>query len=136
MVLVGILLVGFSSRGHSLVFHYPPSTNHQQQQSTEDNTKSSLSLFNAVVSSPLTTDQQPGSNNDEPSANPNNSKRETFLGFDTQILSDLLSPKSALCDRKFNTCVDDIHFLGHPTLLNADRQGADHQYARGFSFSH
>src|SRR5690606_24151840 len=60
-------------------------------------------------------------------SNPN---REKFLGFDAQILSDILSPKAALCDRRFQLTVDDVTFLGIPTLLNADRPGTGHQFAR------
>ncbi|KAJ3085160.1 Nitrogen permease regulator 3, partial [Quaeritorhiza haematococci] len=55
---------------------------------------------------------------------------DEFLGFDPQFISDILSPKVALCDRKFELTVDDVTFVGHPTLLNADRPGTGHQFAR------
>jgi hypothetical protein len=55
---------------------------------------------------------------------------EKFLGFDLHFLSDILSPKVALCDKQFQLTVDDVTFIGHPTLLNADRPGTGHRFAR------
>ncbi|KAJ3037681.1 Nitrogen permease regulator 3 [Rhizophlyctis rosea] len=58
------------------------------------------------------------------------SERDDFLGFDPQFLSDILSPKVALCDRQFQLTIDDVTLVGHPTLLNADRPGTGHRFAR------
>lgn len=52
------------------------------------------------------------------SNSPSSSSSDTFLGFPPHILSDILSPKAALCDRKFQLTIDGITFLGSPTLLN------------------
>ena len=42
----------------------------------------------------------------------------------------MLSPKIALCDKQFHLTVDAIDFVGHPTLLNADRPGIGMRFAR------
>ena len=57
-------------------------------------------------------------------------EKETFLGFDSQLLSDILSPKTSLCDRQFTLSIDNITFIGHATLLNSDRPGGGNKYAR------
>ncbi|ORY52988.1 hypothetical protein BCR33DRAFT_732804 [Rhizoclosmatium globosum] len=36
----------------------------------------------------------------------------------------------SLCDRIFKLAVDDVVFVGHPTLLNADRPRTGHRFAR------
>lgn len=41
----------------------------------------------------------------------------TFLGFEPDFLSDIFSPKKALCDAKFELCIDHVLFVGHPTLV-------------------
>ncbi|KAI8925788.1 nitrogen permease regulator of amino acid transport activity 3-domain-containing protein [Entophlyctis helioformis] len=56
--------------------------------------------------------------------------RETFLGFDCTFLSDILSPKVSLCDKPFHLTVDNVDFVGLPTLLNADRPGTGLRFAR------
>ncbi|KAJ3130915.1 Nitrogen permease regulator 3 [Physocladia obscura] len=53
-----------------------------------------------------------------------------LLGFHPQLVGDILSPKMALCDRIFKLMVDNLVFVGHPTLLNADRPGTGHRFAR------
>jgi len=39
------------------------------------------------------------------------------LGFDPHFLADMLSPRARLCDRMFMLAVDDLVFVGHPTLV-------------------
>jgi hypothetical protein len=81
-MLLGILFVSYSSRGHQLVFSYPEI------------------------------------------------KNDTFLGFEAGLLADILSPKQQLCDQKFHLRVDNVDFIGHPTLLNVDRPGTGLIYSR------
>lgn len=50
--------------------------------------------------------------------------------FEPVFLSHLLSPRSPLCDRLFKLLVDQVAFVGHATLLNADRPGTGHQFSR------
>ncbi|KAK5667375.1 Nitrogen permease regulator 3 [Batrachochytrium dendrobatidis] len=56
--------------------------------------------------------------------------KNKFLGLDCEFLSDILSPKVALCDKQFHLTVDNVDFVGHPTLLNADRPGTGLRFAR------
>lgn len=56
--------------------------------------------------------------------------KESFAGYDSYFLSDILSPKVALCDKEFRLTVDNMTFVGHPTLLHADRPGTGHRFAR------
>ncbi|KAJ3384300.1 Nitrogen permease regulator 3 [Lobulomyces angularis] len=50
--------------------------------------------------------------------------------FSDNSLSDFLSPKQLMCDRRFQLSIDNFTFLGHPTLLNADRPGTGHKFSR------
>ena len=45
-------------------------------------------------------------------------------------MADILAPRSALCDKEFRLTIDDTTFIGHPTLLDADRPGTGHRFAR------
>ena len=112
--LLGVLLICYSSRGHQLVFSYPP----EPQPPPEKRHSGAYSCLN--ISSQLP----------DVSTLPDVSGNKV-LGFEPQLLSDILSPKvPALCDRKFQLTVDGITFVGHATLLNADRPGSGNQYAR------
>jgi nitrogen permease regulator 3-like protein len=55
---------------------------------------------------------------------------DTFLGFESSFLADILSPKTQLCDKKFHLRVEQVDFVGHPTLLNVDRPGTGLIYSR------
>lgn len=55
---------------------------------------------------------------------------DTFLGFECSFLSDVLSPKLALCDKQFMLSIDNVDFIGHPTLLHADRPGTGLRFTR------
>jgi hypothetical protein len=82
-MIVGILFVSFSTRGHQLVYSYPE-------------------------------------------VGPDGK----YLGFEAAFLADILSPKSALCDKKFQLKINQISFIGHPTLLNVDRPNSGLIYSR------
>ncbi|KAJ3172301.1 Nitrogen permease regulator 3 [Irineochytrium annulatum] len=148
-MILAILLVCYSSRGHQLVFSYPfrPSTSVSTSSDdpggggcTSDATAgvpSACSQYPYDSLSgppPLTPSDDFGPNSHDGARHGDREhgggREDTILGFDPQSLSDLLSPKVALCDRKFQLTVDDITFVGHPTLLNADRPGTGHRFAR------
>ncbi|KAI8807626.1 nitrogen permease regulator of amino acid transport activity 3-domain-containing protein [Cladochytrium replicatum] len=131
MDLVGILLISYSSRGRQLVFSYPekhsplpqfpldpaqtnghstsPGRRPAPKLPPESRKSVAIPLSPSHKSVPLST---------------------RFLGFDHQTLSDILTPKYTICDRHFQLTVDDTTFVGHPTLLNADRPGTGHKYTR------
>ncbi|ORY25303.1 UPF0171-domain-containing protein [Neocallimastix californiae] len=58
--------------------------------------------------------------NENRSNNNHHNQQGRFLGYDTQFLADILSPKSALCDQKFQLTINNLTFVGHPTLINSD----------------
>ncbi|TPX58143.1 hypothetical protein SpCBS45565_g08071 [Spizellomyces sp. 'palustris'] len=144
---LGILLICYSSRGHQLVFSYP--SDPKRVRGTSGDEQRSRLPRNLPGSSTAQSSQVPevrdGAGRDtlgdgifqRPSiADLERAKAclrpdaEKFLGFDTHFLSDILSPKVALCDRQFQLTVDDVTFVGHPTLLHADRPGTGHRFAR------
>jgi len=53
-------------------------------------------------------------------SNSHHNQQEKFLGYDTQFLADILSPKAALCDQKFQLTINNLTFVGHPTLINSE----------------
>lgn len=42
------------------------------------------------------------------------------LGYSLDFLSDMLTPSRAACNRKFELCVDELVFIGHPVTIGAD----------------
>ncbi|WFD33116.1 Nitrogen permease regulator 3 [Malassezia sp. CBS 17886] len=48
----------------------------------------------------------------------------SYLGFDTEVLAAMLSPKREQCHHKFELIVNDLVFLGHPVC--AENQDARH----------
>ena len=57
-------------------------------------------------------------------------KDDTFHGFGSSSLADLLTPKGQICDSKFHLRVGAMNFLGHPTMLNVDRPRTGLIYSR------
>jgi hypothetical protein len=136
------------------VFNYPPSDSENDESQSADKTthqlpkESKLQLINdwasrLSLSDSLSTNLTAGEGGENGAAKPNtgtssSSRRQSaagsppssLLGFEAAFLSDILSPKVALCDKQFQLTVDDITFIGHPTLLNADRPGTGHRFAR------
>ncbi|KAJ3387925.1 Nitrogen permease regulator 3 [Entophlyctis sp. JEL0112] len=103
------------SRGHQIVFHYPLPSQANELVSSLHQPTSAHTAVPTQLSRP----------NVPPSANPSHLSggSDLLLGFEPQFLSDMLSPKGPLCDRIFKLCIDDMVFIGDPTLLNADRLG-------------
>ena len=50
---------------------------------------------------------------------PEQQETNVFLGLDVAFLADVLAPKQALCEKKFQLRIQNVEFLGHPTLLNS-----------------
>jgi hypothetical protein len=104
------LLVTNSSRGYHLVFKYPlnPSIGKKIE---------SLSALTADLDNEM-----------ESCFLDNNSSRcdlNTYLGLDTQLLANILSPKASLCNKEFQLCIDELIFIGHPVLLNPSQKPSD-----------
>lgn len=100
--LVGIIIVTNSSRGHHFVYKYP-----------REPQKSSLGHATDITPS----------NRDLKTSKPIHQIGDEFqttskvLGYDPQFLANLLSPKLALCDKRFQLTVDELTFIGHPVSL-------------------
>lgn len=45
---------------------------------------------------------------------------QQYLGYDTDILASILSPRRELCHRKFELVIDDLAFIGHPLCVDKD----------------
>lgn len=45
---------------------------------------------------------------------------QQYLGYDTEVLASILSPKRELCHRKFELVIDDLAFVGHPVCVNKE----------------
>ncbi|KAF9936082.1 Nitrogen permease regulator-like 3 [Mortierella alpina] len=95
--LVGIVIVTNSSRGHHFVYKYP-----QEKQGNA----------------------RPAHRSTDSKSKPNVPQVDEFqatnkvLGYDPQFLANLLSPKLALCDKRFQLTVDDLTFIGHPVWMS------------------
>src|SRR5690349_13709556 len=131
--LLGVLLICYSSRGQQLVFSYPRNPNRTPQprsrtRSTHPSHRAGRTHAGGLeLDGALELDVHDGELDrralQDPLSKGVQPEQDLFLGFDPQFLSDILSPKVALCDRQFQLTVDDVTFVGHPTLLNADRPG-------------
>ncbi|KAF9994304.1 Nitrogen permease regulator 3 [Entomortierella chlamydospora] len=97
--LVGIIIVTNSSRGHHFVYKYPPDHNDNNYQGSSTR-----------------------STQDSKSSHPDVTRDEfqiasKIFGYDPQFLANVLSPKLALCDKRFQLTVDGLTFIGHPVAL-------------------
>ena len=54
-----------------------------------------------------------------PEKNLKSADDQVIGGFDAQFLADMLSPKAALCNQRFQLSIDELLFLGHPVLTNS-----------------
>lgn len=100
--LVGIIIVTNSSRGHHFVYKYPREPPKSTLHHASDITPNNRDL---KASKPM---------------HPHGDEFQTtskVLGYDPQFLANLLSPKLALCDKRFQLTVDDLTFIGHPVSL-------------------
>ncbi|KAI1318883.1 Nitrogen permease regulator 3 [Mortierella claussenii] len=98
--LVGIVIVTNSSRGHHFVYKYPP----EQQSATTAVNSTRRGLDLKAKSHHIHEEDE-------------FQVTSKVLGYDPQFLANLLSPKLALCDKRFQLTVDDLTFIGHPVSL-------------------
>ncbi|RUS21510.1 nitrogen permease regulator of amino acid transport activity 3-domain-containing protein [Endogone sp. FLAS-F59071] len=45
---------------------------------------------------------------------------DPLLGFNVNFLAGMLSPRTSMCDKKFQLTIDDLTFVGHPTSLTGE----------------
>lgn len=131
--LVAVLLVINSFGGSNLVFHYPPRPDLDSQ--------STNAIQDEIdVSDISSSEETESTNQDETSeifessdnllidsqvedADQNSAKRhpwEKILGFNSDFLADLLTPRKTHCGKKFELWVDELVFLGFPVHIRPD----------------
>lgn len=100
---IGILLVKSDSKGHRLLFRYPyiDDKKHEIRQKFTRNTPYSLQIIEDTLYRP----------------NVVKSKLDKLTEFSDELLSTLLAVKSKFSENKFELKVNDIRFIGHPTLI-------------------
>jgi hypothetical protein len=116
--LLAIFLVVNSTRGHHYLFSYPP--NPKRPSSSQRGGSSGVEevFYGSSMTSRLNA-------NDQRSTQMNNNSKDAFAGRDTifnidvSFLADAMAPKLPLCDRKFQLCIDDLTFVGHPVSLSS-----------------
>ncbi|XP_063286299.1 GATOR1 complex protein NPRL3 isoform X2 [Pelobates fuscus] len=93
---ISVILVSSGSRGNKLLFRYPFQRDPEPCSSKTDNPRSYYA-FNST-----------GDNAEDPDGDSR---------FSDVILATILATKSDMCGKKFELKIDNIRFVGHPTLL-------------------
>ncbi|XP_030068280.1 GATOR1 complex protein NPRL3 isoform X2 [Microcaecilia unicolor] len=93
---ISVILVSSGSKGNKLLFRYPFQRSPEQQASQTGTPRSRY----ALNSSGDNTDDQDGD-----------------ARFSDVILATILATKSDMCGKKFELKIDNVRFVGHPTLL-------------------
>lgn len=109
---LSVILVKSDSKGDRLLFRYPfNQTEHDAPSNTKHKNPYSLADTEDLLQSP----PPPISN----------IHKGQLTGFKDEVLSTLFAVKPELCNRKFELKVNDVRFVGHPTLLSsrANEQG-------------
>ncbi|KAF9974512.1 Nitrogen permease regulator 3 [Actinomortierella ambigua] len=118
--LVSIVIVTNSSRGHHFVYKYP---SEGKQRGTASKTATNGTTVGQAPFSRAAWDEAvaaAGSSTGKPRHAEDSDEFQqstTVHGYDTQFLANLLSPKLALCDKRFQLTVEDLTFIGHPVSL-------------------
>ena len=105
---LSVILVKSDSKGDRLLFRYPFITEVRSEQAGLNKRKNPYAL---IVTEDLL--QSP------PPQTSNINIKGQLTGFADDVLSTLFAVKQELCERKFELKVNDVRFVGHPTLLNS-----------------
>ncbi|CAH0555277.1 unnamed protein product [Brassicogethes aeneus] len=101
---LSIILVKSDSKGDRLLFRYPFQT---QENNEPSSTKRKNPYTLPIVEDLLQSLSQSSSN----------MNKGNLAGFTDEVLSSLFAVKAELSNRKFELKVNDVRFVGHPTLL-------------------
>ncbi|KAK4705621.1 nitrogen permease regulator 3, partial [Phenoliferia sp. Uapishka_3] len=128
--LLAVILVASSSRGHSLVYSYPPEPQAVKRtlKPTYPSYRQSTYAYQAGNSSASgdssdDDDDDVDEANDEDAASrlaAEHKRVKSYLGFPDSVLAGLLCPNRELCDQPFELVVDHLAFVGHPVWLGDD----------------
>ncbi|XP_015589803.1 GATOR complex protein NPRL3 isoform X2 [Cephus cinctus] len=102
---LSIILVKSDSKGDRMLFRYPHATNNVRDSSQCTRRKNPYSLTiseDLLQSLPCPT---------------SNISNGNLTGFSDEVLSTLFAVKPELCESKFELKVNNVRFVGHPTLL-------------------
>eukprot|EP00124_Ichthyophonus_hoferi_P005354 Ihof_evm2s755 gene=Ihof_evmTU2s755 len=130
--LLSVILAINSSRGQQLVFRYPdnqyvvgdaniPSASGPSHENT--NQKAPLRSSGSKATLQTTTPKDLSATTKPKTLLPprmvvhNTEKFGTLFGYTSEFLASVLTPEALLCDQPFQLTVDDLTFLGYPTLL-------------------
>ncbi|KAK0180144.1 hypothetical protein PV327_005815 [Microctonus hyperodae] len=103
---LSIILVKSDSKGDRMLFRYPHTTNHERDSKQCAKRKNPYSLIIAedlLQSAPCPT---------------SNITNGNLSGLPDEVLSTLFAVKPELCEMKFELKVNNVRFVGHPTLLS------------------
>lgn len=99
---VSIILVTAGSRGQSLLFRYPYLLPSRTERREKEIPKNRFALGKVEESTEI--------------RNFSGIKDGYLIGFSDSTLANILSPKSNACGKKFELKIDEVLFVGHPTL--------------------
>ncbi|XP_060799128.1 GATOR complex protein NPRL3 isoform X1 [Neoarius graeffei] len=106
---ISVILVSSGSRGNKLLFRYPFVKVSENTSSTATKQRSPYALR---TTSDTTEDQDGDSREQTPLTD-----EQLVAGFSDIILATILATKSDMCGKKFELKIDNVRFVGHPTLL-------------------
>ncbi|XP_034951005.1 GATOR complex protein NPRL3 [Chelonus insularis] len=104
---LSIILVKSDSKGDRMLFRYPHTTNYKRDSSQCTKRKNPYSLIiakDSLQSLPCPT---------------SNITNGNLTGLPDEVLSTLFAVKPELCEMKFELKVNNVRFVGHPTLLSS-----------------
>ncbi|XP_005726029.1 GATOR1 complex protein NPRL3 isoform X2 [Pundamilia nyererei] len=106
---ISVILVSSGSRGNKLLFRYP------YQKVAECPSSLSAKQRNPYVlnTSGDELDDQDGDSREQSPL----TDEQLVAGFSDIVLSTILATKSDMCGKKFELKIDNVRFVGHPTLL-------------------
>lgn len=108
---IAIILVSSGSRGDKLLYRYPYSEP-QKKPTAEKDVQNPYAVR-------ITEDQQQS----EKAQSSQCSSNGHLVGFTDDMLATILATKVELCGEKFELKLNDIRFVGHPTLVHQASQG-------------
>uniref|UniRef100_A0A673M9Q9 GATOR complex protein NPRL3 n=1 Tax=Sinocyclocheilus rhinocerous TaxID=307959 RepID=A0A673M9Q9_9TELE len=106
---ISVILVSSGSRGNKLLFRYPFQ---RVSENTSSATSKQRSPYVLNTSGDSVEDQDGDSREQTPLTD-----EQLVAGFSDSILATILATKSDMCGKKFELKIDNVRFVGHPTLL-------------------
>uniref|UniRef100_A0A7N8XBA7 GATOR complex protein NPRL3 n=1 Tax=Mastacembelus armatus TaxID=205130 RepID=A0A7N8XBA7_9TELE len=106
---ISVILVSSGSRGNKLLFRYPFQRVAEYPSSLTAKQRNPYALNTAGDG----LEDQDGDSRDQSSL----TDEQLVAGFSDIILSTILATKSDMCGKKFELKIDNVRFVGHPTLL-------------------